>query len=175
MKLKQNLLLTITTLLLIMSANSHAGREGVSFYYGVALGAVAPEDYDVVPTGNFMLGFEEDGWALEGIVFGSTEAESNVANVDYSINGSDIGIAYRTIEENNNWFKFKVSRVKMTFDATVETEESDTAFTLGWGMRPGLDSRFEIDYSYYSPEDTTIHMLNFRYFWGGAKYEGRGL
>lgn len=177
MKLKQSLLLIITSSLLMLSTNSHAGREGISFYYGLGLGVAAPTDYDAVAVSNVIFGFEEDGWAFEGIFLNTTKGESNVSGEDYSFSGSDVGIAYRTIENDKRWFKFKVSQIKGTLDRTQNIDVSEVAFTLGWGMRASLDSRMEFDYTYFSPDELEdpIHMLTFRYIWGGAKYQGRDL
>jgi len=178
MKFKQNSLLIITTFLVFMSANSQAGRQGISFYYGLGLGIVAPADSDIGGTGDIMFGVEEDGWALEAIGYGSIEAGTDNPAVDYSVSGTHIGLAYRTIEENGSWYKFKVSGSEMNFDLTnsaVESETTGTSFTIGWGLRMNREARLEIDYTYYDSDDLVdpVHMATFRYFWGGSDYQGK--
>ena len=177
MKFKQNLLLIITTFLMMVSVESQAGRQGISFYYGLGLGIVAPTDLDIAPTGDVMFGIEEDGWALEFIGYGSIEAGTNNTAVDYSVSGSHIGLAYRTIESNGQWYKFKVSGTDMDFDfsnTTVEAETTGNSYTIGWGMRMKREARLEIDYSYYKSDDLNdpVHMATIRYFWGGSEYTG---
>jgi len=178
MKLKQNSLLIITTFLVFMSANSQAGRQGISFYYGLGLGVVAPSESDIGGTGDIMFGIEEDGWALELVGYGSIEAGTDNPAVDYSVSGNQIGLAYRTIEENGSWYKFKVSGTDMDFDlssATTDSATSGTSYTIGWGMRMNREARLEIDYSYYDSDDLTdpVHMATLRYFWGGSDYQGK--
>ncbi|RDH81476.1 MAG: hypothetical protein DIZ80_15460 [endosymbiont of Galathealinum brachiosum] len=177
MKFKQNLLLIITTFFMLMSVESQAGRQGISFYYGLGLGAVAPTDFDVSATGDLMFGIEEDGWALELIGYGSVEAGSNNSAVDYSVSGNHIGLAYRTIEKDGQWYKFKVSGTDMDFDlsnTTTDTVTSGNSYTFGWGMRMNREARLEIDYSYYKSDDLAdaVHMATVRYFWGGSEYQG---
>ena len=125
-----------------------------------------------------MFGAEEDGWALEAIGFSSVEAGTNNNTVDYSIGGSHIGLAYRTIEKNNSWYKVKVSGTKMNFDdsnTTVNYETSGLSYTIGWGLRISRDARLEVDYSFYNSDDLLdpVHMLTARYFWGGSEYLGK--
>ncbi|VAW52861.1 hypothetical protein MNBD_GAMMA07-1915 [hydrothermal vent metagenome] len=177
MKLKQSLLLTTMTLLTFMSFHSQAGRQGVSYYYGLGLGIIAPTDLDIAGVGNLIVGIEEDGWSFEAIAFTSTKAGTDSPAVDYSANGTHFGLAYRTVERNNSWFKFKVSGTKMTFDTTDTTTDFDTSgnsYTIGWGMRMGTNSRLEIDYDFYDSNDLdAVHMITTRYFWGGSEYKGR--
>jgi len=179
MKLKQQLLLVITTFLIFMSVNSQAGRQGINFYYGLGLGVIAPPNIDVSASGDVMLGIEEDGWALEGIAFIGNEVGTDNTSVDTSASGTHIGLAYRTIERNNNWFKIKVSATSMDFDDTDSSDNVKTngvSYTLGWGIRMSREARLEIDYSYYDSSDIPdpVHMATLRYFWGGAEYNGRG-
>ncbi len=174
MKLKQSLTLISMALLTFMSASSHAGRQGVSFYYGLGLGITAPANSDIAATGKIMIGIEEDGWALEALAFNSVETGTDVPNLDYSVNGTELGLAYRTIERNKNWFKFKASSTKMTFDTSTNPNDIDTngtSFTFGWGQRMDLDARLEIDYTYYDTTDLSdsVHMITALYFWGGPK------
>ncbi len=162
------------TLLAFMSANSHAGRQGVSFYYGLGLGATVPANSDIAATGKIMIGIEEDGWAIEALAFSSIETGTDVPNLDYSVNGTQLGLAYRTIERNKSWFKFKVGSTKMAFDTSTNPNDIDTSgtsLTIGWGLRMDLDARMEIDYTYYDSTDLgdAVHMITGLYFWGGSK------
>ena len=162
-----------------MSANSQAGRQGISYFYGVGLGVVAPADVDISATGSVMFGVEEDGWALEAIAYSSLEAGTDISTTrDYSVNGNQVGLAYRTIEKNSNWYKIKISNTDMDFDFSDNTPTfvtSGNTYTLGWGMRTSRDSRLEIDYDYYDSSDFSdpVHMISARYFWGGSAYQGK--
>jgi len=118
MKLKQTLLFTASSLLILASASSQAGRQGIDFYYGLGLGAAQPADVDVSAIGEIILGIEEDGWAIEGIAYSGLEAGTDVTNFDYSLSGTEIGLAYRTIEKNNRYYKIKYSRAEMDFETT---------------------------------------------------------
>jgi len=178
MKFKQHLLLIITTFALLASANSYAGRQGINFYYGLGTGVAATTDLDPTVTGELMFGAEEDGWALEIIGYNSLEAGTDNTNVDYSLNGRHFGFAYRTIERNNNWFKFKVSSTTMNFDFTdtsVDYESTGISYTFGWGFRMNREARMEFDYSFYNSNDLDdpVHIVTARYFWGGSDYQGR--
>jgi len=178
MKFKQSLLLIITTFVLLVSANSHAGRQGINFYYGLGLGISQTEFVDIMPTADVVFGFEEDGWALEGIAFGSLEVGTDDNSVDTSIVGSHIGIAYRTIETNNSWFKFKVSSTKIDFDdsdTSIDYKTKGNSYTIGYGIRMNREARLELDYSYYDSSDLSesLHMIIARYFWGGSEYQGK--
>lgn len=178
MKLKQGAILIITTFLMLLTTSSQAGRQGVSFYYGLGLGVIAPTDFDAAPAGDIMFGMEEDGWALEGLLFNSVAAGTGDPAIDYSTTGSHLGLAYRTIEKNGNWFKFKASATKVSFDLTGSASEVKTngvTYTVGWGMRMGREARLEIDYNYYKSNDLSdaLHMVFGRYFWGGSEYQGK--
>lgn len=178
MKLKTHLLLIITSFALLLSANSHAGRQGINFYYGLGIGATAPANNDVAATGEVMFGIEEDGWALEVISFSSVETGTDVNTVDYSVSGSHIGLTYRTIEQNNSWYKFKVSGTNMDFDDSDlvnDVETSGLSYTIGWGLRMSRNARFEVDYSFYNSSDLQdpVHNITARYFWGGSEYLGK--
>jgi len=178
MKLKQSLLLIITTFVLLVSTNSHAGRQGINFYYGAGAGAALPEASDPAPIGEIMFGAEEDGWALEIIGYTSTETGTDNNAVDYSISGRHFGIAYRTIERHNNWFKFKVSSTTMDFDNSntpIDYETKGTSYTFGWGIRINREARLEIDYNFYNSDNLNdpVHIVSARYFWGGSEYQGR--
>ena len=178
MKLKQRLLFVITLLLMTLSANSQAGRQGISFYYGLGLGVVAPSDVDVGAAGDIIIGFEEDGWAIEGSAFSSASAGTNDSTVDYTVNGTQFGLAYRTIETNNRWFKYKISNTNMDFDFsdnTATATSSGIGYTLGIGLRMSRERRAELDYTYYDSSDLAdvVHILTLRVFWGGSEYQGR--
>ncbi len=160
-----------------MSVNSQAGRQGISFYYGLGLGVVAPANSDIGGTGSIMFGVEEDGWALELVGYGSVEAGTDDSTVDYSISGNHIGLAYRTIENNGSWYKFKISGTDMNFDlsnTSTDLETNGNSYTIGWGMRTNREARLEVDYTYYDSDDLTdpVHMATIHYFWGGSKYQG---
>lgn len=161
-----------------MTTNSQAGRQGISFYYGLGLGVVAPADSDIGGTGDIMFGIEEDGWALEAIGYGSIEAGTDNTAIDYSISGTHVGLAYRTIEKNGIWYKFKASSTDMNFDLSntpIDLETSGTSYSIGWGMRVNREARAEIDYTYYDSDSFSdaVHMATFRYFWGGSDYQGK--
>ncbi len=178
MKFKQGALLIISTFFILASSQSQAGRQGVSFYYGLGAGVVAPTDLDAAPAGDIMFGMEEDGWALEGLIFRGLEAGTSDSAVNYTGGGSHAGLAYRTIERGGNWFKYKVSATKFDFDLSNQTTTTSTrglTYTIGWGMRMAREARLEIDYNYYNSDDLNdpIHMVFARYFWGGSEYQGK--
>jgi len=178
MKFKQNSLLIITTFLVFMSANSQAGRQGINFYYGLGLGVFDIPFTDIGAMGDIMVGIEEDGWALEAIGYASAETGGDDPTVDTSISGTQIGLAYRTIEENGTWYKFKVSSTDMTFDdsdTAVDEESSGNTYSIGWGIRMNREARLEIEYSYYDSSDLIdpVHLATVRYFWGGSDYQGK--
>jgi len=189
MKLKHSLLLTASTLFIFLSANSHAGREGVNAYYGLGLGAAAPQSIDILgyfdldfdPTANMeiILGIEEDGWALEAIASRSIDAGTNLSVLDYNLQTLDLGIGYRTIEKNNRYYKFKYSKTDVDIQldasgttATAETEGNSLSF--GMGFRMDREERMEVDITYHDNDATKepIYFVNLRYIWGGAPYHG---
>lgn len=186
MKLKQNLLLIITTFLLFMSASSQAARQGVSFYYGLGqtTGLADNTDFDLAIMGDIMFGIEEDGWALEATAFGGLDATSGDGVQDYSTSGTNFSFIYRTAG-SSNWFKYKISITEMDFKyTTAPTNKTDgLTYTIGWGFRASRESRIEIDYNFYSIgnqdnqpvnlEIDAMHMIRFSYFWGGPEYKGR--
>lgn len=198
MKLKHYLLTTATSALILLSSNSFAGREGVSLYYGLGAGVAAPQDIPVPadlvgllganiefdPTANveLVLGIEEDGWALEAIANQSADVGTSLNGVDYNLQAVELGIAYRTIERNDRYYKFKYSKTDMDFEfdssgtsATAETEGN--SFTVGMGFRMERDQRMEVDFTYHDNDDTkeAIYFINMRYLWGGSKYQGKTL
>ncbi|HEY9200059.1 MAG TPA: outer membrane beta-barrel protein [Gammaproteobacteria bacterium] len=182
MKLKQTLLFTASSLLILASASSQAGRQGIDFYYGLGLGAAQPTDVDASATGEIILGIEEDGWAIEGIAYNGMDAATDVTNIDYSLSGTEIGLAYRTIEKNDRYYKIKYSRADMDFetintttDNSSTTESSGNSYTVGIGFRMDRDARLELDYSYHNIDALSdpVHFISLRYLWGGSPYQGR--
>lgn len=182
MKLKQTLLFTASSLLILASASSQAGRQGIDFYYGLGLGAAQPADVDASATGEIILGIEEDGWAIEGIAYNGLDAATDVANIDYSLSGTELGLAYRTIEKSNRYYKIKYSRAEMDFetintatDASITTSGSGNSYTVGIGFRMDREARMELDYTYHNNDDFSdpVHFVNLRYLWGGSPYQGR--
>ncbi len=177
MKLKQSLVLATMTFALLLSANSQAGRQGINFYYGLGLGTALYTDSDitsdVMPTGELLFGIEEDGWALEGIGFGGLELNSDPLSID----GYNLGIAYRTIERRNSWFKFKVSKtnIDVNEDNGSRIEASGYSYAVGWGMRINRGTRLEFDYSFFTASrlNGSVHMIIGKFFWGGSKYQGK--
>jgi len=186
MKLKQNLLIIITTFLIFMSASSQAGRQGVSFYYGLGqtTGLADNTDFDLSIMGDVMFGIEEDGWALEASAFGGLDSTSGDGVQDYSASGTNFSLVYRT-SGSSSWFKYKISITEMDLKYSVSpTNKTDgLTYTIGWGFRTSRTARLEIDYNYYSIgnqdlqptnlEIDAMHMIRFSYFWGGSKYQGR--
>lgn len=182
MKLKQTLLFTASSLLILASASSQAGRQGIDFYYGLGLGAAQPADVDASVTGEIILGIEEDGWAIEGIAYNGMDAATDVTNIDYSLSGTELGLAYRTIEKSNRYYKIKYSRAEMDFetintatDASITTSGSGNSYTVGIGFRMDREERLELDYTYHNNDDFSdpVHFVNLRYLWGGSPYQGR--
>ena len=178
MKLKHSLLLTASTLFIFLSANSHAGREGVNAYYGLGLAAASLENTDPAPTGQIILGVEEDGWALEAIGYASTEVGTDDPATDISISGTDLGLAFRTIEKNERYYKFKYSKIELDLEEKETTTNtfatSGNAFTIGMGFRTSRENRAEIDYTYHNSDDLAdaVHFISLKYLWGGAPYHG---
>jgi len=179
MKLKHSLLLTASTLLIFLSANSHAGREGVNAYYGLGLAATSITDVDPAPTGQLIIGVEEDGWALEAIGYASTEVATEFSSVDASISGTEIGLAFRTIEKNERYYKFKYSMTDLDIDyistvSTLTLETAGTSYTVGMGFRTSRVNRVEVDYTFHNSDDLSdaVHFISLKYLWGGAPYHG---
>lgn len=179
MKLKHSLLLTASTLFIFLSANSHAGREGVNGYYGLGLAAVSMSDADLAPTGELVLGVEEDGWALEAIAFGSTEVATDDPTTDRSISGNEIGLAFRSIEKNEHYYKFKFSKTDLDIDnkdavSTITTKTQGKSYTVGMGFRMDREARLEVEYTLHNNDliSDPIHFLTLKYLWGGAPYHG---
>ena len=175
MKLKYSLLI-IFSLLLQFSANSYAGRQGISFYYGLGMGGEQSKDLDVTALGEAVFGIEEDGWLLEATGFASTEAGTSDPDANYSIQGYHFGIGYRTIERNDSYFKFLISRTKMDFNFTddpIDEKTDGTSYSLGMGWRVDRGQRLEAIYTYYDEDFAPVHMITVRYLWGGTPYHGK--
>lgn len=184
MKLKQTLLFTASSLLILASASSQAGRQGIDFYYGLGLGAAQPADVDVSATGEIILGIEEDGWAIEGIAYSGLDSGTDVTNFDYSLSGTELGLAYRTIEKHNRYYKIKFSQADMDFEtintvtnASSTANTSGNSYTVGMGFRMDREERLELDYTYHNNDNFSdpVHFINLRYLWGGSPYQGRDL
>jgi Outer membrane protein beta-barrel domain len=183
MKLKHSLLLSASTLFIFLSANSHAGREGVNAYYGLGFGAASMKNVDPAPTGQIVLGIEEDGWALEAIGYASTEVGTDNPETDISISGTDIGLAYRSIEKNDRYYKLKFSKTDLDLEdketiasvtTTTTTATSGKSYTIGMGFRTSRENRVEVDYTLHNSDDLSdnVHLLSLKYLWGGAPYHG---
>lgn len=183
MKLKHSLLLTVSTLFIFLSANSHAGREGVNAYYGLGLGVSSLKTVDPAATGEIIIGIEEDGWALEGIAFSGTDAATDDPETDVSISGKEIGLAFRSIERNERYYKFKVSKTDLDIDnketiagvtTTTTALTEGKSYTVGMGFRMNREARLEVDYTYHNNDELAdaVHFVTLRYLWGGAPYHG---
>lgn len=178
MKQKKHLLVILASLLMLASVNSQAGRTGISFYYGLGLGVAAPADASLAGTGSALFGVEEDGWSVEGIAYNSLNARIDNSAFDYSINGSHIGLAFRTIEKDKKYFKYKVSSTSMDFDYTPgspTTSTSGISYSFAMGLRTSRETRAELEYSLYNADELSdpVHLLTLRYIWGGSPYQGR--
>lgn len=185
MKLKQSLLILFSLFTVLLSANSHAGRQGVNGYYGLGLGVFTTKYVDPAATGAVILGVEEDGWALEAVALASVETGTDDPETDYSIRGVDIGLGYRTIEKNNRYYLMKFSKTDIDFKdketdsvtsitTSTTTETSGNSYTIGMGFRMARDARMEINYTFHSNDDLSdpAHLLSVSYLWGGAPYHG---
>ncbi len=188
MKLKHTLLTLTSVLLVMLSTSSFAGRSGVNFYYGLGLGGVSTKFYDATATASAIIGFEEDGWMIEGVSFASVEAGTDDPETDYSIRGVDVGLGYRTLEKNKRYYTIKYSKTDLeltekdtdpvTNITTTFTGDLDAnAYSIGMGFRTQREARMEVTYSYVSVDGTSdpIHLISFSYLWGGTPYQGRDL
>jgi hypothetical protein len=170
----------------------HAGKEGVSFFYGAGIGAMnidedAASDYkpDVAPTGALFLGIEEDGWAFEYLGLQTTETGTNDNETDYKVSGSVVSLSYRTVEKNGSYYKIGFGKADTDVDliennVTTTGNTDGNVYILGWGMRMKQGDRIELDYSYYDPGPikvtdaieltlaSKVHMLSLRYMFGGS-------
>lgn len=191
MNLKNTIRLVVMTTLLVFAGVASAGKQGISFYGGVALSGVAPQqdvpEYDPAVAGGLFIGIEEDGWSLEYHGLRTVETATSVANVDYTGSGSIASLGYRTLETSGGMyflFGFGLTKLDMDFsDATATNHTEGNAYTLGMGFRLDKTERVELSYSLYSSSavdalagDTSIddvHIVSLRYIWGGTPYDPR--
>ena len=183
---KRNILVLLACFLMTATSVAQAGRQGVSFYYGLGLSAVSVQDdavstigvneIDPFASGELVLGFEEDGWAFEYSGMRGMESGTDAAAIDASASGSQTTLSYRTLESGTTYYKFKAGKMDLDFDYsgnTTSLSSSGTVFGVGMGWRMGLEERLELEYNLYSTSDVdTTHLITLRYLWGGAKYEG---
>jgi len=165
--------------MLTMSAGAQAGKQGINFFYGVGVTGLSSSEktpeFDAAGGGEVIVGFEEDGWAVEYSGFKTLESGTNTTNLDYTASITQLSLAYRTIEKGKMYYKFKAGQMTADFNFTgaTATAETDGTFVgLGLGMRTSREARIELEYSLYSSDtiDTT-HMFTLRYLFGGAPAE----
>ena len=180
MKLKQTSQFALFMLLISASAVSFAGREGVSFFYGVGVSAAyidqsAPlNEYDAAAGGEFVIGFEEDGWAIEYSGFKTIETGTSTTNLDYQLTGNSTSLSYRTIESGGNYYKFKYGNADVDVDLSNNSSAtvSGNVYGLAMGFRLEQEKRMEIEYSLFSADSASsfadTHMLTLRYLFGGT-------
>mgnify|MGYP006921586816 CR=1 FL=1 len=192
MKLNSIFKSLISVAFLAAATQAQAGREGVSYYYGIGLGAMQVDEpagslgLDTAIDGNLFFGLEEDGWALEYMGFRTADTGTDVSNLEYRIGGNIISLGYRTLETGSTYYKFAygqanadVDVMNTTTNGTVSGSFDANVYTVGWGMRLQSKNRFEVNYSYIdaSGDETNtaskIHMINARYMWGGSEPSGR--
>lgn len=181
MKLKQISQFALFMLLISASAVSLAGRQGVSFFYGVGVGAAyidqsAPAlEFDAAGGGEFIIGFEEDGWAVEYSGFKTIETGTSITNLDYQLTGSSTSLSYRTVESGGNYYKFKYGSTDIDVDwSTALTTDTVNGNVYGFamGFRLEKEKRMEIEYNLFSSDSASgfadTHMLTLRYLFGGT-------
>lgn len=179
MKLKQTSQFILFTLLMSVSALSLAGRQGVSFFYGIGVGAAYIDEssaYDVTAAGEFLLGFEEDGWAFEYVGFQTLEAGTSVANLDYKLKGGATSLAYRTVESGGTYYKIKYGNLDSDVswsNGSPSNSLDGNVYSLGMGFRLEKEKRMEIEYSFFSADSSSdinsdTHMLTLHYLFGGT-------
>jgi Outer membrane protein beta-barrel domain len=169
-------------LMLVMSAGAQAGNQGIHFFYGVGVTGVSSAEkvktpeLDAAGGGEFMIGLEEDGWALEYSGIRTLESGTNTTNLDYTASITQLSLAYRTIEKGKMYYKIKAGQMTADLDFTGNTAAAETEGNfvgLGLGMRTKKDARIELEYSLYSSDDIdTTHMFTLRYLFGGAPFDG---
>jgi len=162
--------------MLVMSTGAQAGRQGINFFYGLGITGLSSSEktpeFDAAGGGEVIVGFEEDGWAVEYSGFKTLSSGTNTANVDYAASITQLSLAYRTIEKGKMYYKIKAGQMTADFNFTgaTATAVTDGNFVaLGIGMRTGREARVELEYSLYSSDtiDNT-HMFTLRYLFGGA-------
>jgi hypothetical protein len=192
MTLKNKIQLVAMAALLCVAGTAVAGKQGISFYGGLGLSAVAPKavngfEYDPAAGGNITLGIEEDGWFVEYIGVATVKAGTNNPNIEYAAQGGVGFFGYRTLETKGGLY-FLLGVGKASFEGT-ETQTglpddimdySGNAVSLGMGMRLDKTERIELDYSFMRlseddvpDSDFDAHMLTLRYIWGGNSYDPR--
>ncbi|MCW8853296.1 MAG: hypothetical protein OQK76_08870 [Gammaproteobacteria bacterium] len=177
MKLKQTIQIVLSMLLVAASTTSFAGRQGINFLYGIGGGGIYADssnpaiDYDVAPSGNIFIGFEEDGWAIEYASFKSIESGTSVAGLDYSVSGTQTSLAYRTVESGRTYFKIKYGNADLdySYSNNLEALTDGKIYGVGMGWRLKRDERLELDYGFYSGSQGAddVHMLMVNYMFGG--------
>jgi len=174
--LMRKIQITIFSILMLGASSLYAGNQGVSGYFGLGLGGGAIDDSTLDPAfmGSIVAGIEEDGWAVEYAAFTSTETGSDDPAVDYTLSGSQLSLAYRTIENDGLYYKFRYgnSDVDLEFKNSVlpDVESSGNIWGLAIGFRMARDERLEIEYGVYVPDEDAFNntqMLMFSYLWGG--------
>ena len=176
--------------LAIVSTQSYAGRQGIHFLYGGGLSVAAPQvksniaSHDPTAVGEIVLGVEEDGWAAEYTAMKSLDAGTGASGIDYNTTVSVVSLAYRTVEKNNRYYKYKFGKMDQDFDyigagssPTVTT--SGNLYSFAVGFRMAQTERLKIEYGYYArkKENTTTpfltgtHMLTLRYLFGGVPFD----
>ena len=181
MKLKQTSQFALFMLLITASAVSFAGQQGVSFFYGFGVGASYIDssspalEFDAAAGGEFIAGFEEDGWAIEYIGFKTIESGTSTTNLDYQLSGSSTSLSYRTVESGGNYYKFKYGNADIDVDwstAVTTNSVSGNVYGLAMGFRLEQEKRMEVEYSLFSADSASgfadTHMLTLRYLFGGT-------
>ncbi|MDH5472134.1 MAG: hypothetical protein OEY61_04700 [Gammaproteobacteria bacterium] len=181
MKHKQTSQLILFALLISASAVSFAGRQGVSFFYGIGLGAAyidesAPAlEFDAAASGEFTVGLEEDGWAVEYSGYQTIETGTSLSTLDYKLKGSSASLSYRTVESGGNYYKIKYGNadtdVSWSNGATT-TKVNGNVYGLAMGFRLEKEKRMEIEYDFFSADSASgfadTHMVTLRYLFGGT-------
>lgn len=192
MTLKNKFQLVAMATLLSFAGTALAGKQGISFYGGLALAGVAsqqktPQEFDPAPAGGAFIGIEEDGWSLEYYGIRTLKTGTSAANVEYTGTGNITSLGYRTLETRGGlYFLLSLGIGSMDVEYTPATTINHTdgkVYTLGVGMRLDKTERLELNYSLYSSNpvdelagDTSIdnvHLVSLRYIWGGTPYDPR--
>lgn len=181
--LKLKIKAAIFSILMATTSVTTAGT-GIDFLYGVGIGAFSSDEQskvaelDASAAGEFIFGFEEDGFAFEITAMRGAEAGTAVSTRDYTATASSTALSYRTIEDNNQYYKFKFGKMSVDLDfsdttATAETEGN--IFGVGWGMRMNNNERLEVEYMFYSSSDIdNTHLVVLRYLFGGTPPDKEG-
>ena len=177
MNFKRKIKVSVFTLLMLSTSAAMAGK-GIDLLYGVGIAGFASQDdtniteTDATVAGEFLIGFEEDGFALEFGVANSMESGTTVTNRDYQASIQHSTLAYRTIEKNKKYYKIKFGTMDVDWDysdATTMDSTSGNVFGIGMGKRTAKDTRMELEYMFYSSSDVdNTHMIVFRYIFDGT-------